>query len=63
MKQSMIYHSAFIICYKRPIQCFCGLTLAKFKFQNGLKHVNKTAWYNKERRSFEKRNLILMNLI
>ena len=58
-----MYLSAFIILCKTH-QCFCDLTPNNFKFHNGL-NSNKTARarHNIEKRSFEKRELILMNLI
>ena len=50
-----MYLSAFIILYKMH-QCFCDLTSAEFKFDNGL-NSNKSARarHNKEKKEFWER--------
>ena len=49
----------------KTCQRSCALTPLKFRFHNGLKQGDQAARarHNKEKRSCEKRELILMNLI
>ena len=64
MKQPVImYLPAFIVCYTKPINIFCDLTIIKFKFHHGLQGTDSQGRHNKEKKSFEKVELILMNLI